>query len=306
MSRLRASRLPVPAGTTPTDTPGAGQLGADRADGAVAAADQHQVGAGDRGLVRHRVAGVLDGGLVPGRRGPARTRRRSAPPSPGTRSTSSTLIGLRITASCRVVGTRGAERLLGLGARAPGRRTPSRRSTQHGADARSPRPRRRGCARRGRSGPARPAARARRRRRSRVRRRPRRRTSRLASTMITPAARRDAGGVAGGEGVAGQRGDRVRPDRALALQHALGEERRQRRRQHHPDRPERRPDLLAPGQDAGRDEGVDGHRQGREDHRDHQEEVLRRRVPEGPALRAALEPVVETVERRAGRPCRAR
>ena len=50
---------------------GAGELGADLADGAVAAADQHQVGAGDRGGRGHAGAGVLDGRVVPRRRRPA-------------------------------------------------------------------------------------------------------------------------------------------------------------------------------------------------------------------------------------------
>ena len=51
---------------------GAGELGAHLAHGAVAAADQHQVGAGDRRRLGHAGAGVLDGRVVPGRRRPAR------------------------------------------------------------------------------------------------------------------------------------------------------------------------------------------------------------------------------------------
>ena len=63
---------------------GAGQLGAHLADGAVAAADQDQVGAGDRGRLGHAGAGVLDRRVVPGRRRPAGLRRHRVRRSPGT------------------------------------------------------------------------------------------------------------------------------------------------------------------------------------------------------------------------------
>ena len=51
---------------------GARQLGAHLTHGAVAAADEHQVGAVDRGRLGHAGAGVLDGRVVPPRRQPAR------------------------------------------------------------------------------------------------------------------------------------------------------------------------------------------------------------------------------------------
>ena len=72
MSRLRASRLPVPAGMIPTGMPVPASSAQTSRTVPSPPQTSDQVGAGDGGRLRHAGAGVRDGRVVPDRQPPAR------------------------------------------------------------------------------------------------------------------------------------------------------------------------------------------------------------------------------------------
>ena len=189
MSRLRASRLPVPAGTIPTGmpVPASSSHTARMVPSPPIASDE--VTAAHRRLVRHPVAGVLDGGLPPRHRGEAGVlgqRLHHHPELPEVVDLDRVEDDGELLAR---VGHRLGERLVDQRDR-PRRRVVERQPGEHhpGTQQVARRPRRRSCARRGRSGRRRRAGPSPAASTSTRRRTPRRRTSIRVSTIATPIA----------------------------------------------------------------------------------------------------------------------